>query len=67
LIKLGPYLLGRDFNKDAGIKGMDETKRSFDVGSFPDFAWSGYAAWPAPRSISVRKRRIDTLSSSPIT
>ena len=44
LIKLAPYLLGRDFNKDAGIKGMDETKRSFDVGSFPDFAWSGYAS-----------------------
>jgi hypothetical protein len=44
LISLNPYLLGRDFNKDAGIKGMEETKRSFDVGSFPDFAWSGYAS-----------------------
>ena len=43
LIKLNPYLLGRDFNKDAGIKGMEETKRSFDIGSFPDFAWAGYA------------------------
>src|SRR6266571_2255253 len=43
LIKLAPYLLGRDFNKDAGIKGMEETKRSFDIGSFPDFGWSGYA------------------------
>ncbi|MBL8174199.1 MAG: carboxypeptidase regulatory-like domain-containing protein [Bryobacterales bacterium] len=43
LISLNPYLLGRDFNKDAGIRGMEETKRSFDVGSFPDFAFAGYA------------------------
>jgi hypothetical protein len=43
LIQLAPYLPGRDFNKDAGIKGMEETKRSFDIGSFPDFGWSGYA------------------------
>lgn len=44
IIELQPYLAGRDFNKDAGIKGMEETKRSFDIGSFPDFAWSGYAS-----------------------
>lgn len=43
LITLNPYLLGRDFNKDAGIRGMEETKRSFDIGSFPDFAFAGYA------------------------
>jgi hypothetical protein len=43
LIKLDPFLLGTDFNKLAGIKGMEETKRSYDVGSFPDFSWSGYA------------------------
>ena len=43
LIHLAPYLLGRDFNKDAGITGMETLKRSFDIGSFPDFAWSGYA------------------------
>jgi len=43
LIQLAPYLLGRDFNKDAGIKGMEETKRSFDIGSFPDFGYAGYA------------------------
>lgn len=43
LIDLNPYLLGRDFNKDAGIRGMEETKRSFDIGSFPDFAFAGYA------------------------
>jgi hypothetical protein len=43
LITLQPYLPGRDFNKDAGIKGMEETKRSFDIGSFPDFSWSGYS------------------------
>lgn len=44
LIKLAPYLWGKDFNKEAGVKGMEETKRSFDTGSFPDFAWSGYAS-----------------------
>lgn len=43
-IQLQPYLKGRDFNKEAGIRGLDETKRSFDVGSFPDFAWAGYAS-----------------------
>ena len=43
LIQLSPFLLGRDFNKDAGIKGMESLKRSFDIGSFPDFAWSGYS------------------------
>ncbi|MBI3208846.1 MAG: TonB-dependent receptor [Candidatus Solibacter usitatus] len=43
LIQLAPYLPGRDFNKDAGIKGMETLKRSFDTGSFPDFGWSGYA------------------------
>ena len=42
-ITLAPYLQGKDFNKEAKIKGMEETKRSFDIGSFPDFAWSGYA------------------------
>ncbi|MBI2685623.1 MAG: carboxypeptidase regulatory-like domain-containing protein [Acidobacteria bacterium] len=44
LIQLQPYLAGKDFNKEAGIRGFDETKRSFDVGSFPDFAWAGYAS-----------------------
>ncbi len=43
-IQLQPYLKGRDFNKEAGIRGLDETKRSFDIGSFPDFAWAGYAS-----------------------
>jgi TonB-dependent receptor-like protein len=43
LIQLSPYLPGRDFNQDAGIRGMETLKRSFDVGSFPDFGWSGYA------------------------
>src|SRR5215471_4047745 len=42
-IHLSPYLPGRDFNKDAGITGMENLRRSFDTGSFPDFAWSGYA------------------------
>jgi hypothetical protein len=43
LIQLQAYLSGRDFNKDAGIKGMEELKRASDIGSFPDFSWSGYA------------------------
>jgi hypothetical protein len=43
LIHLSPYLPGTDFNKEAGIKGMENLRRSFDTGSFPDFAWSGYA------------------------
>lgn len=42
LITLEAYLQGKDFNKEAGIKGLEETKRSFDIGSFPDFNWSGY-------------------------
>jgi hypothetical protein len=42
-IHLSPYLPGRDFNKEAGITGTESLRRSFDTGSFPDFAWSGYA------------------------
>jgi hypothetical protein len=42
LIGLEAYLQGRDFNKEAGIRGLEETRRSFDIGSFPDFNWSGY-------------------------
>ena len=41
---MNPYLLGRDFNKEAGITGLEETRRSFDTGSFPDFAWTGYTS-----------------------
>ncbi len=44
LISLNPYLLGRDFNKEAGITGLEETRRSFDTGSFPDFAWTGFTS-----------------------
>ena len=44
LIHLNPYLLGRDFNKEAGITGLEETRRTFDTGSFPDFAWNGYTS-----------------------
>lgn len=43
VIHLSPYLPGVDFNKLAGITGMEGLRRSFDTGSFPDFAWSGYA------------------------
>ena len=38
IITLAPYLQGKDFNKEAKIKGTEETKRSFDIGSFPDFS-----------------------------
>ncbi len=44
LIQLDPFLKDRDFNKDAGIRGLENLRRSFDKGSFPDFSWSGYAA-----------------------
>ncbi len=43
LIHLAPYLPGKDFNKEAGVTGMENLRRSFDTGSFPDFAWSGYS------------------------
>ncbi len=43
LIHLSPYLPGKDFDKEAGITGMENLRRSFDTGSFPDFAWSGYS------------------------
>lgn len=43
LIHLSPFLPGTDFNKAAGIAGLENLRRSFDTGSFPDFAWSGYA------------------------
>ena len=39
-----PYLLGTDFNKEAGITGFEETRRPGVVGSFPDFSWSGYSS-----------------------
>jgi hypothetical protein len=39
-----PYLLGTDFNKEAGITGLEETKIPGNAGSFPDFSWSGYSA-----------------------
>jgi hypothetical protein len=42
-IHLSPYLPGVDFNKEAKITGLENLRRSFDTGSFPDFAWSGYA------------------------
>ena len=42
-IHLAPYLPGIDFNKEAKITGLENLRRSFDTGSFPDFAWSGYA------------------------
>lgn len=42
-IQLSPYLPGTDFNKEAGITGMETLRRSFDTGSFPDFAWTGYS------------------------
>jgi len=43
-VDLEAYGQGTDFNKDAGIRGFEETARPGVVGSFPDFSWSGYAA-----------------------
>ncbi|HWB82603.1 MAG TPA: carboxypeptidase regulatory-like domain-containing protein [Bryobacteraceae bacterium] len=42
-IDLSPFLLGTNFNQQAGIAGFEETARPGVVGSFPDFSWSGYA------------------------
>jgi carboxypeptidase family protein len=44
IVNLEAYLQGTDINKDAGIRGFEETARPGVVGSFPDFSWSGYAA-----------------------
>ncbi|HYE75870.1 MAG TPA: TonB-dependent receptor [Blastocatellia bacterium] len=44
VVDLEPFLLGTNLNKEAGIKGFEETGRPGVVGSFPDFSWTGYAA-----------------------
>jgi len=44
IVNLQAYLQGTNINKDAGIRGFEETERPGVVGSFPDFSWSGYAA-----------------------
>ena len=44
IVDLEAYGQGTNFNKDAGIRGFEETSRPGVVGSFPDFNWSGYAA-----------------------
>jgi hypothetical protein len=44
IVNLQAYLQGTNINKDAGIRGFEETARPGVVGSFPDFSWSGYAA-----------------------
>ncbi len=44
VLDLSPFLLGTDFNKAAGIRGFEETGRPGVVGSFADFAWTGYTS-----------------------
>jgi hypothetical protein len=44
IVDLEAYGQGTDFNKEAGIRGFEETARPGVVGSFPDFSWSGYTA-----------------------
>lgn len=44
IVDLEAYGQGTNYNKDAGIRGFEETARPGVVGSFPDFSWSGYAA-----------------------
>ena len=44
-LNLQAFLQGTDFYAKAGIAGFEDTgHRPGDVGSFPDFSWSGYAA-----------------------
>ena len=44
-LNLLAFLQGTDFNAKAGVAGFEDTgHRPGDVGSFPDFAWSGYAS-----------------------
>jgi hypothetical protein len=44
-LNLQAFLQGTDFYAKAGITGFEDTgHRPGDVGSFPDFAWSGYAS-----------------------
>jgi hypothetical protein len=44
-LNLLAFLQGTDFYAKAGVTGFEATgHRTGDVGSFPDFAWSGYAS-----------------------
>jgi Carboxypeptidase regulatory-like domain len=44
-LNLQAFLQGMDFYAKAGITGFEDTgHRPGDVGSFPDFAWSGYSS-----------------------
>jgi hypothetical protein len=44
-LNLQAFLQGTDFNAKAGVTGFEDTgHRPGDLGSFPDFAWSGYAS-----------------------
>jgi hypothetical protein len=44
MIDLQAFLQNHDFYKDAGITGFEDTgHRPGDIGSFPDFGWSGYS------------------------
>ena len=44
VVDLEAYLQGEDQYSRAGVRGFEETARPGVGGSFPDFAWSGYAA-----------------------
>ncbi|HKE03769.1 MAG TPA: TonB-dependent receptor [Blastocatellia bacterium] len=44
IVDLEAYGQGTNFNKEASIRGFEETARPGVVGSFPDFSWSGYTA-----------------------
>jgi hypothetical protein len=44
-LNLQAFLQGTDFYAKAGITGFEDTgHRPGDLGSFPDFAWSGYSS-----------------------
>src|SRR5208283_4190119 len=45
VLNLLAFLQGSDLYAKAGVTGFEDTgHRPGDVGSFPDFAWSGYAS-----------------------
>jgi hypothetical protein len=43
-VNLKAYGQDTDFNRQAGIKGFEDTARPGVGGSFPDFGWSGYSS-----------------------
>ena len=66
-INLNAFLMGRDFNKDAGIKGFEALKRASDIVLFLTLIGQATPAWRAPLSTNDPRRRTASLVNSPIT